>query len=88
VASYRVDLLPSAVRELSALPRAVQQRIGHHLDGLAGNPRPRGVRALAAEGGFLRLRVGDYRVIYSVDDGGKSVLVVKIGHRGEVYRKR
>lgn len=82
MASYRIDLLPSTVRELSALPRAVQQRIGHRLDGLAGNPRPHGVETLAGEGGFLRLRVGDYRIIYQVDDDGHRVLVVKIGHRG------
>lgn len=87
MASYRIELLASAARELSALPRAIQLRISHHLDRLADNPRPAGAKALAREAGFLRLRVGDYRVIYRVDDDERSVLVVKIRHRSEAYRK-
>ncbi len=58
-----------------------------YLEEARQDPRPAGVRSLTREAGFLRLRVGDYRIMYQVDDLNRSVLVVKIGHRGEVYRK-
>ncbi len=50
------------------------------------NPRPEGAKALEGQGNLLRIRVGDYRVIYQVDDRRLSVLIVRVGHRSEVYR--
>ena len=84
---YRVQLLPRAERELAALPGDVQQRIDAKIQSLADNPRPPGVEKLAGEEGLYRVRAGDYRVVYSVHDDVLLVLVLRIGHRGEVCRK-
>jgi len=86
--AYEVRLQPSADREFRGLPRAAQARVVARLVGLASDHRPHGVKKLGGEGGFLRIRVGDYRVIYAIDDPGRIVWVVKVGHRGDVYRGR
>lgn len=85
--TYRLEYKASAVRELQALPKAVQDRIRPVLHSLPGNPRPRGVKALkGSTRPLLRLRVGDYRIVYAVEDERLVVLVVRIAHRREVYR--
>ena len=84
---YRIEFLPSAVRELGSLPRSIQQRLSRRIDALRENPRPEGAKALQGSERMIRLRVGDYRVLYKVDDDRHTVLVVRIGHRREVYRK-
>ena len=88
MSSYRVEFLRSATRELGRLPPHVQQRIARHLDALPFDPRPVGVQALAGGAGLLRLRIGAYRVIYRVEEAAQLVLIVRIGHRREVYRRR
>jgi mRNA interferase RelE/StbE len=85
---YRIVFKESARRELAALPIAVQKRLDARLVALADNPRPAGVKALQGQKGLFRLRVGDYRVIYHIHDEQLLVLVIKIGHRREVYRAR
>lgn len=85
---YRLALIPRAERELAALPKVVQARIDARILALAQEPRPRGVKKLQGEEGLYRIRVGDYRVVYSVDDKALLVLVVRIAPRGQVYRKR
>jgi len=70
-----------------ALPQDVRQRIDARIQSLADNPRPPGVEKLGGEERLYRVRVGDYRVVYSIEDDVLLVLVVRIGHRGEVYRK-
>jgi len=84
---YTVEVLPSAQRELAALPKDVQRRIANRIDALREDPRPPGTRQLQGEDRLYRLRVGDYRVIYSIEGRRLVVVVVKIGHRREVYRK-
>ncbi len=69
-----------------ALSPAVSVRIETKIDGLARDPRPRGVKKLAGEEELYRLRVGDYRIIYQVRDRVLVVLVVNVGHRRDVYR--
>lgn len=86
--TYRIEFTPRADRQFRSLPAAVQKRLGKRIDKLAQNPRPRGVEKLEGEIGLLRLRVGRYRVIYTVQDERLLVLVVKIGHRRDVYRGR
>ena len=86
--AYQVSILPAALRQVSKLPRIVQERIQQRIDALAEDPRPPGTKALAGRSGFYRLRVGDYRVIYEIRDEILTVLVVRIGHRREVYRNR
>ena len=83
---YSIRFTPRAQRDFSALDRTVQQRLRRHIDRLAGNPFPIGAKKLLAEAPFDRIRVGDYRVIYQVEASERRVIVVKIGHRKEVYR--
>jgi mRNA interferase RelE/StbE len=83
-----VEIKESAAKALAALSKPDQKRIQAKIDALAEEPRPRGVKKLKGPEGFLRLRVGDYRIVYSVHDDVLLVLVVRIGHRGDVYRKR
>ena len=86
--AYRIDFKDSARRELAALPFATRKRIDARILSLAENPRPVGVKKLTADEDLYRLRVGDYRVIYQIQDEVLLVLGVKVGHRREVYRKR
>jgi mRNA interferase RelE/StbE len=84
---YVVRVLRSAEKALTGVPRPDQHRIARAIDGLASDPRPRGAVKLAGEDGLWRVRAGDYRIIYSVEDGALLVLIIRIGHRREVYRK-
>ena len=83
---YRIELRPSAVRELEKLDNRERQRVGRKISELAHNPRPSGAKKLQGEGGWWRVRVGDYRIIYAIEDARLVVLVVRVGHRREVYR--
>ncbi len=86
MASYSVLIKPSAVEELEAIPRkADRRRIADRIARLAEDPRPPGCEKLHREERY-RLRQGPYRIVYSVDDDEKSVIVVKVGHRKDVYR--
>ena len=86
MASYRLLIKPSAAKELEALPRKDRSCIVAKTEGLADNPRPPGLEKLSGEEKY-RLRQGDYRVLYSIQDASTTVTVVKIGHRREVYRR-
>lgn len=85
--TYQIKILPTAQRELAALPPAIRKRIGKKIGSLEENPRPPGVKMLKGKrGDFYRLRVGDYRILYEIKSGTLLVVVIKIGHRREVYR--
>ncbi len=84
--AYRIVFAPRAERDFRALPPEAQRRLKPRIDSMARNPRPRGVKALSGEEVLLRLRVGDYRIVYQVEDHPPTVLILKIGHRREVYR--
>ena len=86
MADYRVTFARSARRELERLDRQLAGRIVTRIEGLVVEPRPSGVRKLRGANNLWRLRVGDYRVIYSVDDGQRVVDVVAVRHRSEAYR--
>ena len=87
MASYSVFLTQSAAKELEGIPSEVdRRRIANQIRGLAENPRPSGSITLAGRRDRLRLRQGDYRIVYSVDDTDSSVTVFRIAHRREVYR--
>lgn len=85
MASYSLYIKPSAGKELEALPARDRQRIVARIQALADEPRPPGCEKLSGEQKY-RVRQGPYRVLYTVDDGAREVVVVKIGHRREVYR--
>lgn len=83
--AYKIELAASARKTLGKMPRAVQERLATVIDGLAAQPRPTGSTKLAGQE-LYRVRSGDYRIIYSIEDTKLLVLIVKIGHRSEVYR--
>ena len=82
---YSVRVLASAEKELRHVPKPQLKRLAARLRGLAGNPRPHGSEKLSGEDRH-RIRHGDWRIVYSIDDGKKEVVVVRIGHRREIYR--
>jgi mRNA interferase RelE/StbE len=84
-ASYSLRIKRSAEKELRRLPKADLRRIVERMERLAKDPRPPGCEELFAENVY-RVRQGDYRILYSVDDGERAIEVIKIGHRREVYR--
>ncbi len=88
VARYTVVLKPAAERALKKIVQPTLRRIAKAIDNLGTDPRPSGVTALQGEPGLLRIRVGDYRIIYIVRDDVLTVLVVTVGHRREVYQRR
>jgi mRNA interferase RelE/StbE len=83
---YRIEVTLDALRALAKLDKPVRRRVQVAIDGLGQNHRPSGVIALQGLRGAYRLRVGNYRVIYTVDDNRLVVLVVELGHRREIYR--
>jgi mRNA interferase RelE/StbE len=83
--SYQVLLKRSAEKELDALSAAVRKRLVGHLIRLEENPRPAGAIKLRGQASY-RLRVGDYRLLYTVEDADRLVMIHAIGHRREVYR--
>ena len=85
---YRIVFTPAAERAFLALPKDVQRRIDQRLLALQEHPRPTGIKALKGDAGVLRLRVGDYRVLYTVNDVQVVVVIVSVGHRREVYRRK
>lgn len=83
---YRIEVTRDALHALAKLDKPVRRRVQVAIDGLGENPRPSGVIAMQGLRGAYRLRVGNYRVIYTVDDNRLVVLVVDLGHRREIYR--
>ena len=82
---YRLIILPSAERDIRKLPQEIQVRVTAHVTALKTNPRPRGVKKLEGSHEY-RIRVGDYRVIYTIDDDIVTVTIVRVGHRRDIYR--
>jgi len=85
VANYKLLIKPSAVKELEALPAKDRRRLVARLQRLSADPRPPGSEKLSGQY-LYRIRQGNYRVLYSVEDLALIVLVIKVGHRREVYR--
>lgn len=84
--AYRLELETRALKELKSLPRDRRELISDVLDDLERNPRPPGAKKLSGLEGW-RVRKGDYRVLYAVDDASRSVRVYRIGHRRDIYRR-
>ena len=83
---YAVEFLPSAARELANLDRAMQRRIARRINQLAEEPRGAGTVKLRGADDVWRVRVGDYRILYRIEDDALLVLVITVGHRRAVYR--
>lgn len=82
---YSLRIRRSAEKDLNRLPEFVFGRINERLLSLEDDPRPHGTKRLSHRGEY-RLRVGDYRVLYEIDDKRKIVEIVSVGHRRDVYR--
>jgi mRNA interferase RelE/StbE len=87
VAGYRLLIKPSAGKEIEAPgQKKDRQRVVNRIAALASEPRPAGSEKLAGAEGRYRIRQGQFRIVYAVDDASRTVEVVKVGHRREVYR--
>ncbi|MBI3553195.1 MAG: type II toxin-antitoxin system RelE/ParE family toxin [Elusimicrobia bacterium] len=84
--SYRVEFETRARKEFLDLPNEAVRRLSPVFDDLAADPRPPGAKKLAGVDGY-RIRKGDYRVLYKIDDKNRLVRVFRVGHRREVYRR-
>lgn len=82
---YEVRIVPAAEKELDKFPTPVHTRISRRILSLEDNPRPRGTKKLSGREEY-RLRVGDYRILYTINDEGYIITVFAVGHRREVYR--
>lgn len=83
--AYKILIKKDAEKDLGSLPKADLKRVTKKIRALSESPRPAGCEKLQGEEGY-RIRQGDYRVVYLVDDSEKIVRIVKIGNRKEVYR--
>jgi len=83
---YTLSFARSARKELEKLPVAIAERIFGRVTALQQNPRPPGVIKLQGESRLWRMRIGDYRVVYSIDDAAKTIDVSIVRHRRDVYR--
>lgn len=83
---YQVEITPAAKRQIKKLSQRVQKLIVERLEQLAINPRSSGVLKMESEEDLYRIRVGNYRIIYEIQDQVLLVIIVKVGHRGDVYR--
>ncbi len=84
--SYRIEFRPAALREMRRVPKPFSGRLLMAISALAETPRPPGCVRLQGPEGFYRVRVGDYRIVYLIEDRALLVCVVRVGHRREVYR--
>jgi len=85
VANYKILIKPSAIKELNKVPQKELSKITNKIQSLSKYPRPSGCEKLAAKNAY-RIRQGSYRIIYTIEDDNLIILVVKIGHRRDVYR--
>jgi mRNA interferase RelE/StbE len=83
---YRIELKSSAAAELAKIPKNRRQRIADRINALANEPHPPGSKKLEGEANAYRIRVGDYRILYQVQDDLLLILVIRIAHRKDVYR--
>lgn len=84
--AYRIFYVASAAKALRKLDRQTTRRILEAINSLADDPRPPGCITLQGGDGELRIRIGDYRVVYDIVDDELVVLILRVGHRREIYR--
>ena len=84
MASYNLLIKPSAAKELENLPAKLRQKIARKIQALAGDPRHHGSEKLSGED-LYRIRQGDYRIVYGIEDKAPAIVVIRIGHRRDVY---
>ncbi|WP_419935048.1 type II toxin-antitoxin system RelE family toxin [Candidatus Palauibacter sp.] len=87
MARYDVEISRTAERQLRKLPRADQERVARRMSALADDPLPKGTRKLTGYDDVFRVRAGRYRILYSVAEATLVIIVLKVGHRRDVYRR-
>ncbi|HEV2613586.1 MAG TPA: type II toxin-antitoxin system RelE/ParE family toxin [Gammaproteobacteria bacterium] len=85
MADYQINIEKTAAKSLQKIPKSDQAKIINAIQPLAHNPRPSGCKKLVGRDGW-RIRIGNYRVIYEINDGQLRILIIEIGHRKEIYR--
>ena len=83
--AYHIEFTTAAARQLRKLPADIQAHLAPHISALKENLRPLGSKKLKGTDGF-RIRVGVYRILYEIQQADSVVLIVKVGHRRDVYR--
>lgn len=86
--TYRVTLAPAAARQLRKCDPQIRRRIQAAIELLATDPRPPAATQLLGGAGEWRVRTGDYRIIYEISDNQLLVLVLRVGHRRDMYQGR
>ena len=86
MAPYQLEVKQKAAKELARVRPDIGRRLLQSIEYLASNPRPRQSHKLSESENSYRLRVGNYRVLYQIDDEAKLVTIFKVGHRRKVYR--
>ena len=87
---YTIEFAPNAERQFSKLPQNIKIQLFKTIQSLSREPRPHNASYLTLKSKqtkFLRIRKGDYRIIYTIDDDILLVLIVSIGHRSDIYKK-
>jgi mRNA interferase RelE/StbE len=86
ITTYQIKILSKARRSLKKLPKNIQNQLKNTIRSLAENPRPQGVKKLSGDYNLYRVRQGDYRVIYEIQDEVLLIIIVLAGHRKQIYR--
>jgi mRNA interferase RelE/StbE len=86
MSQYQIEIKKTAKKELAQLPRLIAEKIAAAIKTLADNPRPDGCKKLKGAESVYRIRINDYRVVYSIVDQYLIIQVIKIGHRKDVYQ--
>ena len=86
MASYRIEVSRTAEKQLAKLPRKDQERIAEAIRPLALDPLPRGCRKLSGYDDVFRIRIGRYRLLYSIGSKKLVIIILKVGHRRNIYR--
>jgi mRNA interferase RelE/StbE len=83
---YAIELKPRAAKFISAQPKKIQRQLIAHIEALSANPRPAGCKLLYTEEKLYRIRSGNYRIIYQIQDNKLLVVIVMVGNRKDIYR--
>jgi mRNA interferase RelE/StbE len=86
VPRYRVEIADRALKEAMALPADVRKRLVQTMDDLAADPRPPAAKRLTGHPGY-RVRKGDYRILYTIDETAQVIRIYRLGHRKDIYRR-
>lgn len=87
--SYKIEFAPRIESQLNLIPKDIKRLIFDRIEKLKTNPRPENIEPLkGVDKGFFRIRQGDYRIVYSIEDHKLIILIVRVVHRKEVYKKK